>query len=133
MNNDIRNRTAIEYAIDGSLTAAGAVRKPGGLRHPDGTFITEAQLDAWLEDGLFVELVEQVKGIINTILDRLSRGGVEDSTQVNQMVHDGVEQWALVSSLIAASPAPEARPFPGVRPSSRRLWADLPKPSIKSQ
>ena len=118
--NTIQNRTALELALNDSLTAS--IRKAGGIRHEDGTFVSATTIEEWMQDGQFIELLTYIRSIIDTILDRLVQGGLP-TEQLDQEVRDSVEQWSIQASLTAATPWPATAGIP-VNPSRRRAFVE---------
>ena len=109
----LQNETAIDYA----LTAAG-VRRKGGPRHPQA----DAQIQEWLTQAGFYDLVAEVKTKIDAIRARLVKAGFPTEL-IDEEIVSQLTEWALIAGLTTPAPPPPARPATR-RPWVRMLWKD---------
>ena len=114
----IRNRAALEMA----LTADG-IRHKGGLRHPDGFAVTAEQIEQWTAVAEFVQLVNQVTELVAKLKIKLEAAGLS-ADLIDGELRAQVTETYMVASVLGPAPAPEAQSFQGMRPSTRRAWAE---------
>ena len=104
-----------ETAIDYALTAAG-VRRKGGPRHPQA----DTQIQEWLTQAGFYDLVAEVKTKIDAIRARLIKAGFPTDL-IDEEIVNQLTEWALVAGHTTPAPIPPARS------ALRRPWLRLLK------